>query len=210
MNSKGGVGKSTLVVHLAGWLKLHKMQQVRLCDCDPQRSSSGWMKSAVPSMETHQITTSGDLAAIIMKSRKQEYIVIDGRAGDNNITRAILLDSDMVLIPSSPSRLDLEVTHKQCILVQQIRKITNSHKPQAFVVLNKIGKDKISTDVVEQKFVEEIPIFPQFLKYRAPYADAAGKGCLVWDLPFFTLPAQREMTCLFQELYSYIPLDEAQ
>lgn len=206
MNSKGGVGKSTLVVHLAGWLKLHKMQNVRLCDCDPQRSSSNWMKSAVPQMQTHQIVTSGDLTSILMKAKADEYIIIDGKAGDTDITRGILLDSDLVLIPTSPSKLDLEVTQRQCHLVQQIRKLTNSPRPNAFVILNKLGKDKQSGDIGETREIEGIPVFPFPLKLRSPYSDSAGKGCLVWDLPFFTLPAQREMNGFFSELWKSIEI----
>ena len=46
-NSKGGVGKSTLAVHLAAWL--HKQgHSVTLADCDTQQSSSEWIREAVP------------------------------------------------------------------------------------------------------------------------------------------------------------------
>ncbi|MBL9081841.1 MAG: ParA family protein [Planctomycetales bacterium] len=38
-NSKGGVGKSTLAVHLAAWLHEHG-HSVTLADCDTQQSSS--------------------------------------------------------------------------------------------------------------------------------------------------------------------------
>ena len=40
-NSKGGVGKSTLSVHLAVWLK-ERSDSVALIDSDVQGSSSGW------------------------------------------------------------------------------------------------------------------------------------------------------------------------
>jgi cellulose biosynthesis protein BcsQ len=143
-----------------------------------------------------------------MKARQDEYIIIDGRAGDAGIARGILLDSDLVLIPSSPSRLDMEVTSRQCQTVQQIRKVTQSDKPAAFVVLNKLGKDKLSLDAMELRMIEDINVFNQSLKQRSPYADAAGRGCLVWDLPFYTLPAQREMTTLFQELWKYIQIPD--
>ena len=40
-NSKGGVGKSTLAVHLAVWLH-EQGHNVILADCDMQHSSSEW------------------------------------------------------------------------------------------------------------------------------------------------------------------------
>ena len=38
-NSKGGIGKSTLAVHLAAWLS-RQGHRVTLADCDTQQSSS--------------------------------------------------------------------------------------------------------------------------------------------------------------------------
>jgi chromosome partitioning protein len=46
-NSKGGVGKSTLAVHLASWL-FGKGYRVTLADCDTQQSSSEWIREACP------------------------------------------------------------------------------------------------------------------------------------------------------------------
>src|ERR1700761_9388904 len=46
-NGKGGVGKSTIAVHLAAWL--HQLgYSVILADCDSQQSSSEWIREAVP------------------------------------------------------------------------------------------------------------------------------------------------------------------
>ncbi len=50
-NNKGGVGKSTLAVHLAAWL-VKQGHSVTLADCDTQQSSSVWIREAVPEVET--------------------------------------------------------------------------------------------------------------------------------------------------------------
>ena len=50
-NSKGGVGKSTLSVHLAAWL-YEQGHRVTLADCDIQHSSSEWMQEVEPEMRT--------------------------------------------------------------------------------------------------------------------------------------------------------------
>jgi len=47
VNSKGGVGKSTLAGNLAGWLVSHG-RSVILADCDTQQSSSEWIAEALP------------------------------------------------------------------------------------------------------------------------------------------------------------------
>ena len=49
-NSKGGVGKSTLAVHLAAWLH-QQGHTVTLADCDTQQSSSEWIREAAPGVK---------------------------------------------------------------------------------------------------------------------------------------------------------------
>ena len=56
-NTKGGVGKSTLAVHLAAWLH-EQGHTVTLADCDIQHSSSDWASEAVPGLRVRQITAS--------------------------------------------------------------------------------------------------------------------------------------------------------
>ena len=48
-NSKGGVGKSTLSVHLAAWLR-EQGHRVTFADCDAQESSSQWIREALPEL----------------------------------------------------------------------------------------------------------------------------------------------------------------
>ena len=50
-NTKGGVGKSTLAVHLAVWLH-DQGKKVALVDADKQRSSSPWVTEAEPKLTT--------------------------------------------------------------------------------------------------------------------------------------------------------------
>ena len=55
-NSKGGVGKSTIAVHLAAWL--HELgHRVTLADCDTQHSSSDWLHEAVPELKTVRLSS---------------------------------------------------------------------------------------------------------------------------------------------------------
>ena len=59
-NSKGGVGKSTLAVHLAAWLH-EQGHEVTLADCDTQHSSSDWLREAVPEIKTVRLTSSDQI-----------------------------------------------------------------------------------------------------------------------------------------------------
>src|SRR5580700_3248687 len=77
-NSKGGVGKSTLSVHLATWLA-EQGHRVTLADCDTQQSSSEWIREAAPQVKAVRL----DNPDVILKelphlSADSDYVIADG------------------------------------------------------------------------------------------------------------------------------------
>src|SRR5438270_7746635 len=89
-NSKGGVGKSTLAVHLAAWLS-EQGHSVILADCDTQHSSSEWAKEAIPNVEAVRL---GDPDEILDRLRtlgqQADYVVADGPGSNTETSRALL------------------------------------------------------------------------------------------------------------------------
>src|SRR5438477_557979 len=76
-NSKGGVGKSTLAVHLAAWLH-EQGHSVTLADCDTQHSSSQWVKEAAPDVKTVQLADPNEiLDRLPALGRHTDYVVAD-------------------------------------------------------------------------------------------------------------------------------------
>ncbi len=59
-NSKGGVGKSTLAVHLARMAATEQGHRVTLADCDTQQSSSEWIREAVPEVKAVRLKDADD------------------------------------------------------------------------------------------------------------------------------------------------------
>ncbi len=106
-NSKGGVGKSTIAVHLAVWLH-DRAESVALIDVDHQRSSSLWAREAEPGLQVLSLDSPDDVIKQVKKLAKDyQHVVIDGPAGLDEITRAMLLVADIALIPCGPSLLDV-------------------------------------------------------------------------------------------------------
>ena len=106
-NSKGGVGKSTLAVHLAAWL--HKQgHSVILADCDSQQSSSQWIREAVPDVKVVCIkdpdTIFNDLPTL---NKEADFVVADGPGSLAEISRALLLVADAAIVPCKASMLEV-------------------------------------------------------------------------------------------------------
>ncbi|MGC3992052.1 MAG: ParA family protein [Chthoniobacteraceae bacterium] len=138
-NSKGGVGKTTISVHLAAWLAKGK-RPVIFIDADPQQSASTWIKELGLPIRLEQIS---EPEGIIQRVSKMDAvandIVIDGPAGLSATTRAIMLKADKVFLPCGPSILDLRAAIKAVEVLRKAQK-TRKGKPTGILVPNKLHK----------------------------------------------------------------------
>ena len=180
-NSKGGVGKSTLAVHLAAWWK-EQGGDVALVDADAQGSSSIWLREAAPHIPVFRLQTPDDILERIPELRSTyDYLAIDGPAGLSEVTRAILLVADMAWLPCGPSVLDLRAVYDAIRVVKQAQAIRQG-PPRAVLVPNKLQVQyRLSRELLETARSLEIPSTGG-LRLRQAYADAAGQGVVVWNL----------------------------
>jgi len=201
-NSKGGVGKSTLAVHLAvSWHE--EGRRVALVDADVQGSSSLWLHEAEPQLPVFRLQTPDDvLEQAPPIAAKFERVVIDGPAGLSEVTRAILLVADTALLPCGPSVLDLRAVHEALRVVRQAQQIRQG-PPVPLLVPNKLQVQyRLSQELLETAKSLGIPSLPG-LRLRQAYADAAGQGTVVWRLGPRGEAAATELKSLFQELTAY-------
>ena len=93
-NSKGGVGKSTISVHLAAWLH-QQGHSVILADCDTQHSSSEWIAEAVPGVRSVRLDNPDKiLDALPALAQEADYVIADGPGSNTETSRALLLRAD--------------------------------------------------------------------------------------------------------------------
>ena len=102
-NSKGGVGKSTLAVHLAAWLD-KQGHRVTLADCDTQQSSSQWIREAAPQVKTLCMRDPDTIINELPQlAQETDYVVADGPGSLAETSRALLLVADQAIVPDRKS-----------------------------------------------------------------------------------------------------------
>lgn len=203
-NSKGGVGKSTIAVHLAVYLQ-RIGKQVLVIDCDMQRSCSRWLDRMGSGLLTERITDPDEVYEHAPKLAQQvDVVVADGPAGTDELTRALLMVCDLALVPCGPSPLDLEASQLAIRVIRQARGIRKGDLPHALFVPNKLQANTIlSTQLLEAPGALGIPTVQNPLKYRQVYAVAAGQGQVVWQIDGAPGEAVANMELLCQEIFDY-------
>ena len=199
-NSKGGVGKSTLAVHLAAWLH-EQGHSVTLADCDTQHSSSDWAKEAVPGVKTVRLADPDEiLDRLPILGQEADYVVADGPGSNTETSRALLLRADLALVPCKASMLEVRALAQATNVLRQAQDIRGGH-PRAIIVLSMVGKTyRLTHDMKEAAAALELPLAKTALTLRQIYADAPGQGAVVWQLGSRGREAAEEVESLFREV----------
>jgi chromosome partitioning protein len=202
VNSKGGVGKSTIAVHLAAWM-LEQGKNLVCVDSDVQGSSSVWLSEAAPEIKTVRLLTKEDIIDQLPKLATEfDYVVADGPAGLSEVTRSILFYADLAIFPCGPSIVDLRAVIDALKVNKQIQSVRKG-LPREIVVPNKLQQYKLSKELLQTVKDLGMPV-GEGLRLRQAYADAAGQGTVVWRLATESAKvATAELQLLFQQLLSY-------
>lgn len=198
-NSKGGVGKSTIAVHLAAWLA-KKKRRVIFIDADPQQSASAWIEElSFPVKLEKEDDPEAIVERLTSLSSKDCDVVIDGPAGLSTMTRAIMLRADRVFLPCGPSILDLRAAGKAVQLLRGAQK-ARSGAPQGAIIPNKLQKrGRLSREMTKAAEKLGITVLGG-LTMRQSFADAAGQAKVVSQMGPKAFLAALEMDLLLEEM----------
>ncbi len=192
-NSKGGVGKSTLAVHLATWLH-ERGHRVILADCDSQRSSSDWIREAAPDVKTVRLSGPDDILNKLPRlDREADYVVADGPGSNNEMSRALLLRADLALVPCKASMLEVRALSQATGILKQAKDIRKNGLPKA-------QNYRLTQDMKEAAKSLRLALVETPLTLRQIYADAPGQGTVVWRMGSRAKDAAKEIERLFREI----------
>lgn len=199
-NSKGGVGKSTLAVHLAAWLH-EQGHRVTLADCDTQHSSSDWLHEAMPEVKTVRLANPDQiLDELPQLAREADFVVADGPGSNTETSRALLLRANLALVPCKASMLEVRALAKATDVLRQAQDIRGG-KPKAIIVLSMVGKNyRLTKDMKDAAAALHLPLAKTALTLKQIYADAPGQGAVVWRMGARARDAAEEAKQLFREL----------
>lgn len=180
INPKGGCGKSTLAMNLAGFFACWGVS-VGLVDLDPQESCLDWLRvrpQNLPRIEGWRcITAEQDL------ERKIDYQIIDVPSScfDSRI-QSLLLDADTVIIPLLASINDFRATRK---FLKEIDMLQSRLGPKTGVgfIANRI-KNNTKSFVFLKEFVRQTQIpCKGIIRDTQNYIRAAECGLSIFELP---------------------------
>jgi chromosome partitioning protein len=185
LNQKGGVGKTTLSIHLADTLA-RRGSRVLLIDADPQQSSMKW--SSVRAGQERHATFSviGKAMPTLHKEigplySNYDHIVIDGPPRVTDVARSIILAADLVLVPVQPSPPDIWATAETVDLLNEARVFKETQK--AVITINrKVVNTAIGRDVRETLATLGMPVMRADISQRVAFAEAFASGQTVLDL----------------------------
>lgn len=176
-NPKGGSGKTTLSVNIAGYLATQG-QRVAMLDLDRQKSASLWIA-----------TRPAELPEIITLESKRtddplsDCLVIDSPAGlhGKNLAYALKL-ARRIIVPVSPSLFDLNASRDFLTLLAAEKHVRKGKCQIGVVGMRMNARTRASTALEDFLAGIDLPILA-YLRETQVYVNAAFEGKSLFDLP---------------------------
>lgn len=202
VNQKGGAGKSTLAMLLAGALA-ESGARVLVADADPQNTALRWATAGegFPAEVEDLSDEEGKLHKRLRKRQEDyDYIVIDSPPhAAAPVTESALRLAHLALVPVIPSPLDLWASLRIRAAIAQARH--RNPALEARIVVNQVQLNTVLAREVLALLPEfGIPLLAAQLKQRTAYRECAAMGATPTRLGSRAAIALMEVQALGREV----------
>jgi chromosome partitioning protein len=182
ISRKGGVGKTTLAVHLAVLAEQTGLRAL-LVDLDPQSSAAGWWRSRDAQTPPLVETKPARLKEILESAEGDniDIVVVDGRPSLERDVAHVAALADLVVVPTRPAVFDLRS-------IIGTLDIAREAATRALIVLNAcppsrgFGEASVVTDARHALATFGVPVAPTAIINRSAFPAAALAGLAVTEL----------------------------
>lgn len=193
-NPKGGCGKTTLSVNVAGFLA-NRGNSVALLDMDIQQSASLWVETRPKNLPPvramkHNQPSEGP----------SDWMVVDTAAGlaGSNLAYSLVKQVNKIIVPIVPSLFDLSASQNFLKELIEEKKVRNS--PCHIGVVGMRMEPRTRAAQALEYFLSSIdlPVLA-YLRETQTYVNAAFEGKSLFDLPPYMAERELEQWAFLQE-----------
>jgi chromosome partitioning protein len=166
ISQKGGVGKTTLAIHLATAFEKHGRQTL-LVDLDPQASAAEWKDARAAERPYVMAVPPSRLVKTLETARANnaQVVILDTAPHSEGTALDAARASDLILVPCQPSIMDLRAMRKTADILNYLKKPT-------FAVLNEVSSVGTVADEAAKAITAQfgIPVAPARLGQRVAFS----------------------------------------
>lgn len=207
-NQKGGCGKTTVAMCLAGSYGLLK-KKVLVVDADLQATASRWAASAsddkpFPAAVTGMAAVGNKLHREVKKYIDDyDVIIIDcPPAVESSAPQSALLISDLAIIPVIPSPADLWAARGIKHIIENVQGI--NELLNVVMVANMVPRTALGKNALEALEDFGFPLAKSMLAQRTAYRESVLYGCPVQSLGSKAKEASIEVNNLSNEIWDLL------
>jgi len=165
ISQKGGVGKTTLALHLATAF-VATSKRTLLVDLDPQTSAAEWKDARQAEQPYVMAVPSSRLAKTLETARENQadVVILDTAPHSEGTALEAARSADLILVPCQPSIMDLRAMRKTADLL-------NYSKKPTYAVLNEVSAHGTVADEAARAITAQFgfPVCPVRIGQRVAF-----------------------------------------